>query len=189
MKRLLMLVIGCCFLVNMNVNAQVEYKPFRVDLGFGVCFTLPETTSYGRVLNTLGIMLYLEPKYAIIPQLSVGFKSEANVIWRNFYFKNYMVMQGINSYQITADYHLMQKTLRPFVGVGLGIYRIEVEPKKIIVENSKDNFGVMFRTGFDIIHFRLMLAYNLAGKDKLKNNADFVSVTICTYFGGGKKKN
>ena len=178
MKRLLLLVVGCLLFTTL-VNAQAEYKPFRVDLGVGLC------SAFSDKYGTFGAMLYLEPKYAVIQQLSVGFKYEANILWRNFKAKNYSFVQDINSYQATADYHFKQKSKlrRTFVGAGLGIYQIEVTDKM-----TTNNFGVMFRTGFDIAHFRLMFAYNLAGKDKLKNNAGFASVNIGTYFGGGKKK-
>ena len=184
MKRLLMLVTGYLFLITMNVNAQAEYKQFRVDFGLGLC---TGKSKYG----TFGPMLYLEPKYAVTPKLSAGLKYETNVVIRNLTAKNYMFIQYINSYQVTADYYLKQSTFRPFVGAGLGSYRIRVDDKmttqKIFGGNSKNNFGIMFRTGFDISHIRLMLAYNLAGKDKSTNNANFVSVSIGTYFGGGKK--
>ena len=184
MKRLLMLVTGYLFLMTMNVNAQAEYKQFRVDLGLGLCTGKSEYGTFGR-------MLYLEPKYAVIPQLSTGLKYETNMVTRNLRAKNYMFVQYINSCQATADYYPKQSTFRPFVGAGLGIYLIgvddEMTTRKIFGGNSQNNFGVMFRTGFDISHIRLMLAYNLAGKDKSTNNANFLSVSIGAYFGGGKK--
>ena len=195
MNRLLMLVSGCMLFATINVNAQVEYKPFRVDLGFGYIISNSDE----------GGILYLEPKYAVIPQLNVGFKCGASIIHRyngreDKAQANDFVVQGINSYQATFDYHLTRGKFRPFVGTGLGICRIGVldenpkPPLTIFGENAKYNFGAMFRTGIDISHnavlpdIRLTLDYNLAGKDKLANNANFISATIGIYFGGGKIK-
>ena len=180
-----MLVSGCLFFATINIKAQAEYKPFRMDLGLGWVISSSDE----------GGILYIEPKYAVIPQLSVGFNCEVSIIHRyKDTSKNDFVVQGLNSYQATADYHLMQGKFRPFIGTGFGINRIGVlnenptKPMKIFSENAKINFAAMFRTGFDISHIRLMLTYHLAGKDKLANNADFMSATIGIYFGGGIKK-
>jgi hypothetical protein len=52
--------------------------------------------------------------------------------------------------------------------------------------SGKNNLGLMARAGLDIEHFRVALTYHLAGKDKLKNKAGFLNITIGVYIGGGK---
>jgi len=192
MKKLFLFVICCLFFAAMNVNAQVEFKPFRVDLGLG----------YAIASGGGGLVLNLEPKYAVIPQLSVGLKLEADLIVRDIKIDDSgretiaeATAQGISSYLATADYHLMQKSFRPFVGAGLGVYQIAAAKasgsssnSELTGEGSSTNFGAMFRGGFDVGHFRLVLAYNFAGKDALNSNTGFFSMTVGAYIGGGKRR-
>jgi len=190
MKKLTLLVVtGCLFFATMSANAQTEFKPFRVDIGLG----------YATASSGGGVVFNFEPKYAVIPQLSVGVKFELDLIMRDIKisssgeFAN-ATAQGIGSYLATADYHLTQNVFRPFVGAGLGIYQIAAATvttsggKGDIEIDGSNNFGAMLRAGFDVTHFRLALAYNFAGKDALDNNTDFFSVTVGVYIGGGKRR-
>ena len=194
MKKLFLLVAGCLFFAAMSVNAQTQFKPFRVDIGLGFA-----VASGGG-----GLVLNLEPKYAVIPQLSVGLKFEADLIVRDIKVSANgkeeiaeATAQGIVSYLATADYHLMQKGFRPFVGAGLGLYSIAAakasssssDPEGTLLgEGATTNFGAMIRGGFDVGHFRLALAYNFAGKDAIKSNTGFFSMTVGAYIGGGRVK-
>ena len=199
MKRLTMLLIAIFLLcATVRVNAQYEFKPFRVDLGLGIA--IPTAKSVG-----VGIPLILEPKYALpsLPQLSVGLKLELDNILRAAQNKSETKIAGqwqvIVSYLATGDYHLTQNTFRPFVGAGFGIYKIGAlsvtasteDPNRTTGEFRGDavtNFGALIRCGFDVSHFRLALSYNIAGKDGIEFKSNFVSLTIGAYFGGGKKK-
>ena len=189
MKNLsLLAVIGYLFFANVNVNAQTQFKPFRVDLGLGVA--IPK--------HGVGFVFNVEPKYAVIPQLSVGLKIEGDAIVKDLKLDRSGdvaegVAQGVFSILAAADYHLMQKNFRPFAGAGFGIYSIAAGDIETNTSTSDEidgvtNFGVMLRAGFDISHFRLALAYNFAGKDNLKNKSDFFSITVGAYFGGGRRK-
>ena len=191
MKKLFLLVAGCMFFAATSVHAQVEYKPFRVDIGLGYAFA-----SGGG-----GVLFNVEPKYAVIPQLSVGLKMEADIIVRDIAYKENGIestasaaAQGIVSYLATADYHLMQAGFRPFVGAGLGIYNIAAASVKASTAGSEEkvgastNFGGLLRAGFDVGHFRLALAYNFAGKDAADSNTGFLSLSVGAYIGGGKRK-
>ena len=187
MKNLsLLVVIGCLFFATMSVNAQTQFKPFRVDLGLGVA--IPQ--------DGIGFVFNVEPKYAVIPQLSVGLKIEADAIVKDLVIDKSGDIaegtgQGVFSILAVADYHLMQKSFRPFVGGGFGIYSIaagDMDTSSTSDIEGKTNFGAMLRAGFDVSHFRLALAYNFAGKDNLNNKADFFSITVGAYFGGGRRK-
>ena len=192
MKKLFLLVVCCLFFAAMNVNAQVEYKPFRVDVGIG----------YAIANGGGGLLFNVEPKYAVIPQLSVGLKLEADLIIRDIKIDDKgketiaeATAQGIASYLATADFHLTQKSFRPFVGAGLGIYSIAAakasgssSESELLGEGASNNFGAMIRAGFDVGHFRLAMAYNFAGKDAINSNTGFFSMTVGVYIGGGKKK-
>ena len=191
MKKLsLFVAISCLFFSVVSVNAQTQFKPFRVDINLG----------YAVANGGGGVLFNVEPKYAVIPQLSVGLKIEADVIVRDMVVDTSGEIaeatgQGIVSYLATADYHLMQNSFRPFVGAGLGIYQIAAVSASASSSGTANagvdagnNFGAMFRAGFDVSHFRLTLAYNFAGKDALDNKTDFFSVTVGAYIGGGKRK-
>ena len=174
---------GCLFFTTLNVNAQGEYKSFRVDLGLGLC------TAFADKYGTFGAILYLEPKYAVISRLNIGFKYETGFNSRNYRALAHSYVHVINSYQITTDYYLVQNSskplLRQFLGAGMGVYHIKNQKNNSASEKS--NFGAMLRAGFDIYHFRLMIAYNFAGKDILKNDAGYASITIGAFLGGGKR--
>ena len=188
MKKLFLLVVCCLFFAAMNVNAQTQFKPFRVDIGLGFA-----VASGGG-----GLVLNLEPKYAVIPQLSVGLKLEADfIVWDikfNVDGKEEITdgtMQAIASGLATADYHLTQKGFRPFVGAGAGVYRIEaakITDSDLGSVGATTNFGAMIRGGFDVGHFRLALAYHFSGKDAVNSNTGFFSMTVGAYIGGGKKR-
>ena len=188
MKKLFPLVVCCLFFAAMNVNAQTQFKPFRVDLGLGFA-----VASGGG-----GLVLNLEPKYAVIPQLSVGLKLETDLIVRDIKYKvgekeeiTDGTGQAIASCLATADYHLTQKPFRPFVGAGLGIFAIgaaKVSNGDLDGDGESTNFGAMIRGGFDVGHFRLALAYHFSGKDAVNSNTGFFSMTVGAYIGGGKKK-
>jgi len=175
MKKLsLILVAGCIFFATASLNAQTEYKPFRIDLGLG----------YAIADGGGGLLVNFEPKYAVIPQLSVGFKFEWDFIVRDI-SEHAGVGQRIDSYLVTADYHLLTGSFRPFVGTGFGIYQIAAASLAGI--GDKNNFGTLLRAGVDVSHFRAVFAYNLPGKDKLKNKTGFYSITVGAYIFGGKK--
>jgi len=190
MRNLTLLVVtGCLFFATTSANAQTEFKPFRVDLGLG--FAIADGGG--------GVLFNFEPKYAVIPQLSVGVKFELDLIVRDIVVSSSgetanATAQGIGSYLATADYHLTQNTFRPFVGAGLGIYQIAAATASAssyggdVEVGGSNNFGAMLRAGFDVSHFRLALAYNFAGKDVLDNNTGFFSITAGAYIGGGRKR-
>ena len=191
MKKLFLFVLtGCLFFTTLSVNAQTEFKPFRVDVGLG----------YAICDGGGGVLLNFEPKYAVIPELSVGVKFELDLIVRDLQVTPSGdiatgTAQAMASYLATADYHLSKNTFRPFVGAGLGIYQIASASATTTSSGTNDadvdgrsNFGAMLRAGFDVSHFRLVLAYNFAGKDALDNNTGFFSITAGAYIGGGKVK-
>jgi len=182
MKNLSLFLIGIClFFAHASINAQTEFQPFRVDMGFGWNKAFWSNTGSG-------VALYFEPKYAVTPVLNIGVKFEGDLNSRN-YTQTWGLRQWIGSCLATADYHFMQNSdLRLFAGAGLGVYHISVYNDAIPISGVANNFGAMLRVGFDVNHFRLALAYNYAGKDVADCNTSFFSITIGGYLGGGKKK-
>ena len=198
MKKLFVVVILFCSILTVHAE---EFKAFRVDLGLG--FAIPEDGG--------GVILSFEPKYAVIPQLALGFRIEAAAMVQGIYnltsegyVKDDNASAKLNgSYLLTGDYYFTNKKFRPFGGLGLGIYNLygaEIngvsEELDLGAVEGKNNFGFMLRAGFDISHFRLSIEYNIAGKVKyeVSNNADlsssynYLGIKANVYIGGGVKK-
>jgi len=80
---------------TMCVNAQYEYKLFRVDIGLEMG---PE------------LLFSIEPKYAVFPQLSVGVRYNANFFdkfdkWFNRDFDSHYSKTTYEALQVSVDYH------------------------------------------------------------------------------------
>jgi outer membrane protein X len=183
------------------VKAQEEFKPFKVDVSLG--YAIPGGTGAKG-----GILFVVEPKYAVIPNVSVGLRMEAAVMARGTVDANGTAadvdVKAAGSYLLTGDYYFTQTTVRPFAGVGLGIYSLAAAS----VNNSGTSasasagskFGEMVRAGVELSHFRVGLEYNIVPSTKLetvsgsgvkstyttKNGYMGIKVGFC--IGGGRKK-
>jgi outer membrane protein X len=173
MKKLLLSAALLCG-IALSVQAQ-DFKPFRVDGGVG--YGLPFTEGLDG-----GVLFYLEPKYEVIPQLSVGIR------WEGSLFAGEGLDAKLSSaYMATGDYFFTNNKFRPFAGLGLGAYSIANADFGSNGElKSKSNFGALLRAGFDVSHFRLALAYNYGGKIG-EETFHFFSATVGFYIGGGKR--
>jgi outer membrane protein W len=185
MKKSFIIII-CLSFFAVNANSQTTHKRIRMDAGTG--YAIPN--------NGGGLLISLEPKYAVTERINAGLKWEMDFIMKKFNEAGNTVdakAQHINSYLATGDFYLLTKNFRPFVGAGAGIYRISAVEAAVRETGTgniseKTNFGGLLRAGFDIRHFRLTLAFNMAGKDGGKNKAGFFSVSVHAYIGGGKKE-
>jgi outer membrane protein X len=174
MKKVLILSLALILGIGATVQAQ-DFKPFRVDGGVG--YGLPFTEGLDG-----GVLFYVEPKYEVIPQLSVGIR------WEGSLFAGEGLDAKLSSaYMATGDWFFNNNKFRPFVGLGLGAYSIANADIDITTGEleSKTNFGALLRAGFDIAHFRLALAYNYGGKVG-EETFHFFSATVGFYIGGGK---
>lgn len=188
-----------CIGLAIISNAQTSFKPFKVDLSTG--YAIP-----GGKGAKGGILFAIEPKYAVIPNLSVGLRFEAAVMARGFADQNgnaaEVDVKAAGSYLATADYYLTNNTVRPFAGAGLGLF-------SLASASANDNggsagatgskFGGLVRAGVEISHFRLGVEYNLVPQttvtvidgnstyeSKAKNG--YIGIKIGAVIGGGKIK-
>jgi outer membrane protein X len=187
MKKLV-LISTVILLFSAPIQAQYSYKPFRVDLGFGI------SVPTGSNSTGWGVLLRAEPKYSFHEQMSGGLRQEFNMLLQSKLDSN-SEFESINvivngSTLATFDYHFNTASFRPFVGAGLGIYtsgsatvskETTDEPVKL-----KRKAGGMIRAGFDVAHFRLSLEYNIAGKTQ-DINLNYFAVVFAGYIGGGKR--
>ncbi|HEY4148033.1 MAG TPA: hypothetical protein VGM41_03855 [Chitinophagaceae bacterium] len=204
MKKGLFLIAGLMSI--LATQAQIgggDYKPFKVDVAFGAA--IPSGSG-----SKGGVLFAIEPKYAVMPMLSVGLRIEGAVVARGFVSSDGQYASGsasaAASYLVTGDYYIPTGTpFRPFGGVGVGVYDIASASVDESSSSSSASYGAsskvggLVRAGFEIGHFRLGLEYNLVGKtditsvDGLGNSStvssknSYMGVKIGFFIGGGKQ--
>ena len=192
MKKIAISILFLCVVVI--VNAQT-FKPFKVDISTG--YAIPS----GKGAKG-GVLFVVEPKYAVIPNLSVGLRMEAAVMARGSSLNNNdeveVDVKASASYLATADYYFTENTVRPFAGAGVGIFSLasaSSDANNVGVSAAKSKFGGVLRAGAEFGHFRLGLEYNLVGNTDLKdaNNAtigtsknSYIGIKIGAVIGGGR---
>jgi hypothetical protein len=192
------IVLSILFLATVAIaNAQHEFKPFKVDVSLG--YAIP-----GGEGAKGGVLFVVEPKYAVIPEVSVGLRIEAAVMARGRAdasgTTSEVDVKAAGSYLATGDYYFTSSTVRPFAGLGLGIYSLaaaSTEDNGASV-SAGSKFGQMVRAGVELSHFRVGLEYNIVPKttmeyinsngvkttSSMKNGYIGIKVGFC--IGGGK---
>jgi outer membrane protein W len=162
------------------VNAQQEFKPFKVDLSTG--YAIPS----GKGAKG-GILFVAEPKYAVIPNLSAGIRLEFALMARGRVDQSGNVaevdVKAAGSYLLTGDYYFVQSTVRPFAGVGVGLYSLAgaSSDANSASAGTGSKFGEMVRGGVEISHFRLGLEYNIVPTTNVETiDANGVKTTSST---------
>ena len=191
MKKLFFTIAFLCTLFVVNAE---EYKAFRVDVGLG----------FAKPSGGGGVLFAVEPKYAITPNISAGFRMEgalmAKINWEYDNITGKYVDGGSTevkangSYLLTGDYHFTTNKFRPFAGLGLGVYTVagasvdsNVSSADDVNVDAQNNFGFMLRAGFDVSHIRLAAEYNFAGKDSFDKSYNYLGIKFSVYIGGGIK--
>jgi outer membrane protein X len=186
-------------LVFFSAIAQSNLKPFKVDVSVG--YAIP-----GGSGAKGGVLFVVEPKYAVMPALSLGLRMEAALVAR---FSGYDVdgyatdasVKASASYLATGDYYFTDNySFRPFAGAGAGIFRLASVETNSTGDgvSASTKFGGMIRAGIEVSHFRLGLEYNLVPKTTFSgydSNGDpatltskngYIGVKLGVCFGGGR---
>lgn len=164
LSLLLLAIVAIC-----NAQLQSPFKPFKVDLSLG--YAIPGGTGAKG-----GVLFALEPKYEVIPNLSVGLRMEGAVMARGTVDANGNAadvdVKAAGSYLLTGDYYFTQSTVRPFAGLGLGIYSLAAASANTngttAAGGAGSKFGEMVRVGVELSHFRIGLEYNIVPSTKLE---------------------
>ena len=189
--------------ISLSTKGQdaVRLNPFKADLSIGYAIPGGEGTKGG-------IVLAVEPKYAVIPNLAVGLRMEGAIIAK---FSGYdeegnamnTKVKAAGSYLATGDYYFTNNyALRPFAGAGAGIFSLA----GIEVNSSSENisggskFGGMVRGGIEAGHFRIGVEYNIVPKTTfegydsngnyvtgLTSSNNYIGIKIGACIGGGRK--
>ena len=202
MKKIYLLFSLTLASICALAQSKTEFRPFKVDMSLG--YAIPGGTGAKG-----GILAALEPKYAVMSNLSIGIRFEAAVVGR---FAGYDAEGNLNdvsisasgSYLATADYYFNNNyRVRPFAGGGAGIFAVARED---VSSGSGDvsagaKFGGMIRAGAELSHFRFGVEYNIVprtvytGYDSQGNltsgltaSNSYIGIKVGVCFGGGPLK-
>ncbi len=183
--------------------AQAEhYQPIRVDSGL----TGTYTASAGRG----GFGAVVEPKYLIHDNVAIGLHFEGAVMFGGSIGENgdtSMSMGVVAATLAKGEYLLGLGSVRPFVGLGIGMFDIASQSVSTSSMNASVDqkagrfFGIAPQIGIDLGRVRLAATYNyMLGADivveQTVNGAmqtasysqNYLSFDLSFRFGGGMKR-
>lgn len=181
MKKTITFILSAVIIHSAAAQAEKSsgriFKKFKVDVSLG--YAKPQSSD-----TKAGVVFAIEPKYAVLEQLSVGIRMEGAGLASIDANGEKGKVRILASYLATSDYYFTNNKFRPFAGAGAGIFSmasIDIEgTNESIPVSSK--FGFMARTGFEYGHLRLGLEYNF-----LKEKAGYFAIKIGACIGGGRK--
>ena len=200
MKRVLSLsaIFFLAFSATSQAQDEGEFKPFKVDVSLGYALPIGGTGGKG------GALFVIEPKYAVLPQLSVGLRLEAAVTVAGVDMStgssnSTASAKAAASYLATADYYFSNADLRPFGGAGVGLFNtagVAIESNNPNVA-AGSNFGGMIRGGVEYKHLRIGVEYNFIPKSTVEPSSpsandgymiqnSYVGIKIGVCIGGGR---
>jgi outer membrane protein W len=183
MKHLLMLALAISTVICASAQEQT-FKKFKVDLALG--YGIPAGSGAKG-----GIVIATEPKFAINDNIAVGLRMETALMARATSTSSTgevmeAEVKGSGSYLATGDYYLNTNSLRPFAGLGVGLFRNASANTASSTDPAvSTKFGFAPRAGFETGHFRAAIEYNVAGKSGTVNN-NYLSFKIGFFLGGGR---
>jgi len=187
MKRTVLHICLLTLLV-LPLTAQNDYRPFKLDVGL----LMGEVNEHHVGL----VAPYVEPKYNINNDFTVGmrveyvFYSKVDFIDydpNNPYRSDYDADGWTFSTVLTGDYYFNDHYLRPFVGIGGGLYYMYNAKENSYLNFNEHivSFGYVPRVGLNIGQFRASCEYNFIISDK--SNLSYLSFKLGYEIGGGKK--
>ena len=158
---LVAVVVACGLASARDARAQAKsYQPIRVDVGLAGAYT----PSYGRA----GFGAVLEPKLNVTDNFSAGLRFDGVVTFGGSIGgdSTSISVGAAAATLLDAEYFLSTSAVRPFVGVGLGLYAIvsqsvEAGPNTSVSQAAGRYFGVAPSLGIDLGRLRLAATYNL----------------------------
>ncbi len=177
-------VVACALASARDAGAQAKsYQPVRVDVGIAGAYT----PSYGRS----GFGAVVEPKLNITDQISVGLRFDGVVTFGGTLGSNGDTSISVGAAAATlldGEYFLTTSSVRPFVGLGLGMYAIvsqsvEAGSNTSVSQAAGRYFGIAPSIGIDLGRLRLAATYNLIlGADiEVRQNVGTPSEELTTY--------
>jgi hypothetical protein len=196
------ITIFLLLLISAGVSFGQDFKPFKV--GVGVGYAAPASTGTGA---SSGALFYVEPGYRPSDNFLIGLRLESALIARGLKGVGNADVSGNAtsnmSYTLNGQYYFNDNYVRPFVGIGLGLFSLaavkfntnsgtNVNANEVAAETR---FGFYPRIGIDVGHLNITIDYNIVpstsvtGGGKVQNN--YLALRAGFSFGGGvgRKKN
>ena len=194
MKRFFLFFALVFAALTTSFAQSTSYKAFKVDVG-GL-YAIPS----GDGIKA-GVGFYLEPKYNINDNIALGLKMEWALMGASDKLGSNASVSTLGTYQLTGDYYFNTNKIRPFAGLGLGIYNLGTVEFSANLNETDDaitingdpidygsKFGFTPRVGLLMGHFRVALEYNaIMGVDDVLDSKNYLSFKLGFEIGGGKK--
>lgn len=195
-KNCLLLILGTS--MSFYAIAQSDHKPFKVDVSAGYAITSGSGSKGGA-------LFVVEPKYAVMPNLSLGLRLETAVVARFDGYDQNGDPQNVNvkasaSYLATGDYYFNDNySFHPFAGAGAGIFTLASASSNSYGVATGSKFGGMIRAGIEVSHFRFGIEYNIIPTTTFTgfdNNGDpatltsknsYIGIKLGVCLGGGSR--
>jgi len=189
MKKRVSILTALLCIFSLSMQAQDEgngdriFKKFKVDVSLG--YAIPQQ-SQGAGRNA-GVLFAIEPKYAIMDQLSVGLRLEGAAMVNVDEEGETGKAQANASYLATGDYYFSNTKLRPFLGAGLGVFTYANVNSNDNISSTNDipttsNFGFMARGGIEYGHLCVGVEYNF-----VQDKSGYLGLKLGVLIGGGRK--
>jgi len=195
MKRVLLALF---VLAGFSASAQA-YKPFKVNVSVGFAKPLNAGVSGG-------VLFAVEPKYGLSDNFDLGLRVEVASVARGIKYNGNTTTGDVGafaSYLLTGNYLFGKGNVRPFLGVGVGLYSVASGGTVTVVDGqtpqnvnlvSDTKFGGMIRGGIKAGHFVAAVEYNaapttdntLANTTITSENA-YLGIKVGVDIGGGRK--
>lgn len=175
-KSLIFLFFG--LLIYFPIQAQVT--PFKFEIG-GL-YGLPTDQFYKG-----GVGFYAHPSYYLMDKLDIGIKAEWVVIGAADDGGLGVSISAIGSYLLTSNYYFTVSKVRPYAGLGVGMYMLGTVSTNVgDPYDYGTKYGVAPKVGLDLGHFTINFAYNMIfGVESGVPAKDYMTVGIGVFFGGG----
>lgn len=201
MKKVLLLssVFLLALTASSNAQDEGEFKPFKVDVSLGYAIPTGGAGAKG------GLLFVIEPKYALLSQLSLGLRMETAVMLSGVNMSTGETGENSSakaavSFLATGDYYFNNNDFRPFAGAGAGVFTTA----GVAIDSDNPNisegtkFGGMIRAGFEYRHFRFGAEYNLIAKSEVAPSSStandgytvkhaYIGIKLGVCIGGGRK--
>ncbi|PRY27784.1 hypothetical protein CLV58_1312 [Spirosoma oryzae] len=194
---------------SITLTHAQEHKAFKVNLSLGYA----QPTGPGL---SAGLLIGLEPKYALSPRLDLGLRLESALLVRGVTWDNNSgnsntatgTVSSIGSAVLTVTYlfnPLGESNTRPFLGIGAGLFAMSSAGLIVIDQNqtkaelpvtSYNTPGGMLRGGIKVGHFVASVEYNAIPTHvysltntslEFTSKSSYVGVRLGFDIGGGRK--
>ena len=170
---------------SISLQAQEKertFKAFKFDIATGIGFP------FDSKLHTSAIFAF-EPKYSFNDHITSGLRLEFVNLGPSSSVIGYIGDFNFTSSGIfTTDYYFNTKNVRPFAGIGIGIFDVPAEDdQSSSTLEYKTKAGFISRAGIEVGRFRSALELNFSGKTEIANFS-YLSIKAGFYLWGARIK-